>query len=565
MKFFILLTTLLMALTSKASIKMDALRYPTNFFWETREKLLKITIKKESSGKYLKHNLIQLITLSEIASDVKDYSSEFSLQVQNTISDKDVLSGEDLDIMSKLVDTYQLISLKFLHLIVTYSPQNPYDDYEDLFQKVSPFRKKANLIWYTAQMELFDHYIQTYDDYWKNGESRRVIKNIFLSKKNVEGLTQIANSLLKRDNRLRLKVLTKKLKRDWKSVFVNTNIDLQLINRILLKNDSVKEIVVRRYGVLWTYNFTDSFVSLIGKITNFFSKVFGNVVGAIRWRHGYLHDDPVIFKHLIQKLRPLDILVEKTPFALTDTFIPGHFGHVAIWLGTEEQLKKYGLWDSPAIQPYQETIRQGYTIFEAVREGVRFTTLEDFLEIDEIGIIRDPSLVNDKQMADLTFERAFQHIGKEYDFNFDVSTTDKIVCSELIFLALGHINWPTEYVWGRNTISPDNVSELIFYQNAPISLQYYLVSKKKGSARSLNLNKFAQNLNYEQDLINSTQSNPIYHKKIDSCRTVRVKSPFTGEVTTKRVCGVKYKKYYYDVFNKGSSWQKWYAQPNDLK
>ena len=34
-----------------------------------------------------------------------------------------------------------------------------------------------------------------------------------------------------------------------------------------------------------------------------------------------------------QELRPFDILFEKTPFRLTDKFIPGHFGHVAIYIG----------------------------------------------------------------------------------------------------------------------------------------------------------------------------------------------------------------------------------------
>ena len=48
-------------------------------------------------------------------------------------------------------------------------------------------------------------------------------------------------------------------------------------------------------------------------------------------------------------LRPLDILLEKTPFRRTDMFIPGHFGHVAIRTGAEAELRAIGAWDDPAL------------------------------------------------------------------------------------------------------------------------------------------------------------------------------------------------------------------------
>jgi len=149
--------------------------------------------------------------------------------------------------------------------------------------------------------------------------------------------------------------------------------------------------------------------------------------------------------------------VGKTPFRLTDKFIPGHWGHAAIWIGTEEELKKLGVWNHPVVIPYQKKIRTGHCIVEALRPGVQLNSLRHFLNIDDIAIVRCGKL-NKKKLAE-RIVLSLRQVGKEYDFNFDVETTDKIVCSELIYTVYIEIDWPTEKSLGRYTISPDNVAE----------------------------------------------------------------------------------------------------------
>ena len=58
---------------------------------------------------------------------------------------------------------------------------------------------------------------------------------------------------------------------------------------------------------------------------------------------------------------------------------------------------------------------------------------------------------------------------KKYDFNFDVDTTDKIVCSELAYVSFPSIDWPTAKTLGRYSISPDNVAQLA-WNNVPLQL-----------------------------------------------------------------------------------------------
>ena len=194
---------------------------------------------------------------------------------------------------------------------------------------------------------------------------------------------------------------------------------------------------------------------------------FGNSVGRIRWRNGRLKRSKKAVALVKETLEPLDILVEKTPFILTDYFIPGHFGHIALYLGNESQLKKMNLWDHPTIIPYQEKIKKGKTILEATRDGVEISSIDKFLNVDEVAILRTHKN-HSSLLATSTnevYRRAFLQVGKEYDFNFDVETSDEIVCSELIYQTYYFVNWEIEKTLGRWTISPDNIVHELFRED----------------------------------------------------------------------------------------------------
>ena len=203
------------------------------------------------------------------------------------------------------------------------------------------------------------------------------------------------------------------------------------------------------------------------------SKLFGNSVGMVQSRSGKLFNMSEQERADVKsKLQPLDVLLEKTPFRLTDRFIPGHCGHVAVWVGTEEELQALGVWDllpqiyASAVKmhgysgpSFQEAIRSGHNIVEALRPGVQINSLEHFLDIDDMGVIRPRELSVEKKQEYLV--NAFEQIGKEYDFNFNVETDKKIVCSELAYVVFydDEYQWPTDKALGRQTISPDHVAK----------------------------------------------------------------------------------------------------------
>lgn len=199
-------------------------------------------------------------------------------------------------------------------------------------------------------------------------------------------------------------------------------------------------------------------LNIAGRTSTYYtSKLFGNTMGIFQSRSGLLKNiTPEEKNYISRRMKPLDILLEKTPFRLTDSFIPGYYGHVAIWVGTETELRELGLWDHPAVRPHQDKIRNGHSIVEALRPGVQINTLDHFLDIDDLAVLR-PNSLNDDQVKEYLV-RAFMQIGKKYDFNFDVETDKEIVCSEIAYVVYHNVVWPTDRTLGRATISPDHVA-----------------------------------------------------------------------------------------------------------
>ena len=238
-----------------------------------------------------------------------------------------------------------------------------------------------------------------------------------------------------------------------------------LRHALVASSSNVKEGVVKGSGMA-----KDELQAIAEDSVANLSQFFGNTVGLVETRKGKLWRNPAIQAGVGAELRPGDILLEKTPFRLTDTFIPGHWGHAAIWVGTLADLTALGLQDEPLVRKYQADLRAGRGVCEALRAGVMLNPLADFLNVDDLAILRDTNATPAK-----TAERvrlALRQVGKAYDFNFDVETTDRIVCSELIYVVFTDFRWPTDRTLGRYTISPDNVAQKIL-DGGPLQLQLF--------------------------------------------------------------------------------------------
>ena len=209
-----------------------------------------------------------------------------------------------------------------------------------------------------------------------------------------------------------------------------------------------------------------------------------------------------IINELVTTLKPLDILVEKSSFLITDKFIPGHFGHVALWLGDENEYIKRNIWNNSLVKKYQDQIKTSDTILkfkktivEAVTNGVRLSSIYDFLDADDLVVLR-PTCVFENELDDTTaILQALMQVGKEYDFDFDVQNKDKIICSELACICFPKINWEEIRFFGKRTVSPDNIVRTCLKENFEIVTFYHNGKECSPKKRERLIKKLTRYLN----------------------------------------------------------------------
>ena len=198
------------------------------------------------------------------------------------------------------------------------------------------------------------------------------------------------------------------------------------------------------------------------------SQTVGNTMGLVRWRDGKLKNDTAVLQALQAQLQPGDILLEKTPFTLTDKSIPGHFGHAAIYTGTADQLRELGAINLAFVQKNLAHIESGHLVVEALRNGVQLDTLQAFMNIDDVAILRPQYLSIEARLDAVNL--ALGNLGKQYDFNFDVNTTETVVCSELVYIVYPQIDFVTKRVLGSFAITPDDVAMHAGDANNPLAV-----------------------------------------------------------------------------------------------
>lgn len=334
----------------------------------------------------------------------------------------------------------------------------------------------------SAALTLYDNFIIAIMPYQENGHFRRSVNYDNIDNRHL--IESISGNFRRLDNykeTLRVVEFNNKLQtwsKEHPQSRLVTDKDISYFNVLIngsytnrhIKNISFTDRIsfrsTRLRRILQDFLFDSS-----NETMSFISQVFGNSMGLIETRSGYLKNIPRSHKKKITKaLKAGDILLEKTPFRLTDRFIPGHWGHVAIWVGNEQELKSLGVWkELPALYKkaqqrfnyqgpsFQALIRNNHKIVEALRPGVQLNSLEHFLNIDDLAVLRSKQATEAERKRYVL--RTFAQVGKDYDFNFDVETDTRIVCSELAFVAYDDYHWSIEQTVGRYTITPDHIGE----------------------------------------------------------------------------------------------------------
>lgn len=196
--------------------------------------------------------------------------------------------------------------------------------------------------------------------------------------------------------------------------------------------------------------FGDQLNSLAGNCFAFLGKSFfgrNSAVNTLKINNKQLADT------LLVQLQPFDIVLEKSTSYLTNQVIPGYFTHASLWLGLKNRrkfdFKPDRLWKDREVSLHDRAMA------EAITTGVRMSSLREYAVGKTYVIIRFLPLDSTQKTAVLS--NTLKHMGKGYDFNFDIESSDVVNCTELIYLSFDFINWETQYSLGRYTIYPDDI------------------------------------------------------------------------------------------------------------
>ena len=161
-------------------------------------------------------------------------------------------------------------------------------------------------------------------------------------------------------------------------------------------------------------------------------------------------------------LRPGDVLVVRKEHALTNYFLPGYWPHAALYLGTRDELTAAGFGENEHVQPHWEYLLgcdedETSRVHEALKDGVLVRSLSSPFASDAITVLR-PQLELDEIYDAMA--RGMFHTGKSYDFDFDFSRADRLVCTEVVYRSyegVGGIRFDLTRRAGRLTLSAEDL------------------------------------------------------------------------------------------------------------
>ncbi len=179
------------------------------------------------------------------------------------------------------------------------------------------------------------------------------------------------------------------------------------------------------------------------KVTSFFSQRIAKVYMPFSRKRIEQAD----YEHMLTVLKVGDVISTRTRGELSNLFIPGFWGHVAIYDGNGK-------------------------VIEATTHGVVETSLAWFLFGKDYCAVSRPNFMTDEQKW-LAVDFCSRQIGKPYDFSINTSNIDKFYCSEIIYHAfkfvLGQSPFKLRVILGQETIAPSD-----FYDASKLFYKIYL-------------------------------------------------------------------------------------------
>lgn len=420
---------------------------------------------EQAVARELDRDMAAFIVLAERALALRAETIRQGQRLKERLDQDKPLTGDDLDLLNRGLAAHLELRKELFAVAESRECWLDLNEYELHHYGITPgLHRRGVMISLAAALVLYDNYLLAVSLFEGDGKLRRLLNEQDSGYAlNRSELTHITMSYNSAHNRQRVSRAIRYYAgsnralgrpRGEGDAYLALLID-QSPSYSMVRRWSPFFAVGRHFGFMGAVT-SDALASFNRQGVTLFSMMFGNAVGLVETRKGKLFGRDEVRDELARTLAAGDILLEKTPFRLTDKLIPGYWGHAAVWIGSEAELRHLGIWDHPVVSRFHGRIREGQVVVEALRSGVEMNSLERFLNIDSIGILRQPGRSSEERAG--TIIQALRQVGKPYDFNFDVESRERVYCSKLIYLTYGTIDWTTKKSLGRSTFTPDDVA-----------------------------------------------------------------------------------------------------------
>ena len=199
----------------------------------------------------------------------------------------------------------------------------------------------------------------------------------------------------------------------------------------------------------------------------------GMAISAVQWRHGRLQSSAGALAEVRTRMRPLDVLLFSNKHRLSGHTGAGMFGHSAVYLGSERELKAMGLWNNPAIVPYHDAIREGRSIIESAQaHGAQLSPVDHLVDTDRLVVLR-PHLGSERRKHE-AIVKLFGLVGTPFDHHYRLDEQEHVYCTEIISLGITGLNLPRRSSYGREIILPDDIARSAVTGTGRLRLVAYL-------------------------------------------------------------------------------------------
>ena len=252
---------------------------------------------------------------------------------------------------------------------------------------------------------------------------------------------------------------------------------------------------IKRKAAFETHNLKKRGTTAIHKTLFFIFETFGNDLSElnqpfVKPPNAEKRVTPDIRERLISLSKPGDVFVTRHDDAMTNLFLPGFWPHAALYIGTDDHRAEIGV--GPSRTEHQSMVGE-VRFLEAKKDGVLFRPVDDTLQVDSCVVLRP--CIAPKTLGE-ALNRALQHSGKLYDFVFDFSKSERLVCSELVYRSydgLADMQFVLSQKAGNNYLSTED------FLNQSLSANWFEVIALYGVGN----NQFFEGAEAKQRLISS--------------------------------------------------------------